>query len=54
LVTYTLHSIPDNNRIRIDSFNIMAPEAFHGATFEEYSCSDTWAILSRTALNIRY
>ena len=37
---------------RVLPFGIVAPEAMHGASFEEHSCADARTIVQREALNV--
>jgi len=40
-------------RFRVLSFRIVAPEATHGASFEEHSCADARTIVQGKALNVK-
>ena len=39
-------------RFRVLPFRIVAPEAAHGASFEEHSCADARTIVQGEALNV--
>jgi hypothetical protein len=41
-------------RTRIDTFDVMAPEAVKRTTFHEHGGAYAWAVLGRKSLNVEY